>query len=245
MSLIWRGYHRLKGVEEGVLDIPTLMTLYDLMNSGFISHLNCVVSTGKESCVYWGVGRDGSDLAVKVHYILAAQFKRRLKYVVGDPRFRRVKKGMKNLILLWVFKEFKNLQTSYRAGVPVPKPITMKRNVIVMEFIGENGVPAPLLKDCDVGEREYRRLVNLVKKLYRKAKLIHADLSEFNVFKFEEKLILFDFGSAVDVTHPLADEFLSSDLRNINAFFSRKGVKVKDLKKLLAEVKGPELRAGG
>ncbi len=238
MSLIWRGYHKLKGVEEGVLDMPTLMAIYDLMNSGYIDHLNCVVSTGKESCVYWGVGRDGSDLAVKVHYMLAAQFKRRLKYIAGDPRFRRVRKGMKNLILLWVSKEFKNLQTAYRAGVPVPKPIAFKRNVMVMEFVGRGGVPAPLLKDCEVGEREYERLISIVKRLYRKARLVHADLSEFNVFKFGRRLILFDFGSAVDVDHPLAEEFLTSDLININSFFSRRGVEVRGLDALLKEVKG-------
>ena len=95
-----------------------------------------------------------------------------------------------------------------------------------------------MLKDCEVGEREYERLISIVKRLYRKARLVHADLSEFNVFKFGRRLILFDFGSAVDVDHPLAEEFLTSDLININSFFSRRGVEVRGLDALLKEVKG-------
>ena len=42
----------------------------------------------------------------------------------------------------------------------------------------------------------------MVKKLYRKAGLVHADLSEYNIFKFGGEDVLFDMGSAVLTTHP-------------------------------------------
>ena len=35
-----------------------------------------------------------------------------------------------------------------RAGIPIPKCIVLKKNVLVMSFIGENQIPAPKLKDA-------------------------------------------------------------------------------------------------
>jgi serine/threonine-protein kinase RIO1 len=48
-----------------------------------------------------------------------------------------------------------------------------------------------------VDEADYRWTMKMVKTLYRKAGLVHADLSEFNIFKLEDYRVLFDMGSAV------------------------------------------------
>ena len=78
----------------------------------------------------------------------------------------------------------------------------------------------------------------MVGRLYRRARLIHADLSEYNIFKYRGRLILFDFGSAVNVAHPMAEEFLLRDLSNINRFFSKRGVEVMPLDDLYRRVAG-------
>lgn len=224
-------------VVEAVFDKPTLMTLYSIMNAGIFDYLNGVVSTGKEARVYWGVKGD-KDVAVKIYYTVTSSFKNRIMYMIGDPRFVSFKKTSRGLTEVWAKKEFKNLKQAYDAGVRVPKPIYVKSNVLVMEFIGENGRPAPLLAESIVSQRDYYEILEMVKKLYKKANIVHADLSEYNIFKYKGKLILFDFGSGVDIAHPEALEFLIRDINNINRFFLKRGLKVKDARQILREVVG-------
>ena len=224
-------------VVEAVFDKPTLMTLYSIMNAGIFDYLNGVVSTGKEARVYWGVKGD-KDVAVKIYYTVTSSFKNRIMYMIGDPRFVSFKKTGRGLTEVWAKKEFKNLKQAYDAGVRVPKPIYVKSNVLVMEFIGENGRPAPLLAESIVSQRDYYEILEMVKKLYKKANIVHADLSEYNIFKYRGKLILFDFGSGVDIAHPEALEFLIRDINNINRFFLKRGLKIKDARQILREVVG-------
>ncbi|MEM4340626.1 MAG: RIO1 family regulatory kinase/ATPase, partial [Candidatus Nitrosocaldus sp.] len=80
-------------VKEEVFDYSTMLTLYSMMNSGYLAYLNGVVASGKESRVYWGVAEDGSSVAVKIYLVATAEFRHRLQYIVGDPRFKRVKRG--------------------------------------------------------------------------------------------------------------------------------------------------------
>ncbi len=223
-------------VMEEVFDKPTLLTLYYLMNSGVLRILNGVVSSGKEARIYWGVRDDGSSVAVKIYLTTTAEFKKRLPYIVGDPRFGSLKHGSSNIVLIWAQKEYKNLMTAYEFGIPVPKPLAIKRNVLVMEFIGQDGRPDPLLNEVEVRQRDYKTVISLVEKLHNNANLVHADLSEYNIFKHGKNFILFDFGSAVDVRHPLSKEFLKRDINNINRFFIKRGLKVKPLDDLLKRV---------
>jgi RIO kinase 1 len=56
--------------------------------------------------------------------------------------------------------------------------------------------------------------------LYREARLVHADLSEYNIL-YHEKPYLIDMGQAVTLDHPQARTFLVRDIRNLNRYFSR------------------------
>jgi len=225
-------------VLEEVFDLPTLTTVHHLMNSRVFHYLNGVVSTGKEARVYCGVREDGSNVAVKIYLTVTAEFRKRLIYIIGDPRFKSVKKDIKHLVYLWAKKEYKNLKTNYYAGISCPEPYIVSKNVLVMQFIGNNGVSAPLLRDVNVNNQDYRRILLFMKKMYKDTRLIHADLSEYNIFKFNRKLIFFDFGSAVYNTHPKADEFLTRDINNINHFFKRRDVDVLSIEESLKMVKG-------
>lgn len=225
-------------VLEEVFDLPTLTTLHHLMNKKIFHYLNGVISAGKEARVYWGVREDGSNVAVKIYLTITAEFRKRLVYISGDPRFKSVKKDIKSLVYLWARKEYKNLKITYNAGIPCPKPYTVSKNVLVMQFIGNKGISAPLLREVDVTSQDYRRILLLMKKMYKDTRLIHADLSEYNIFKFRKKLIFFDFGAAVYNSHPNADEFLIRDINNINRFFERQDVDVFSKEESLKLVKG-------
>ena len=72
-----------------------------------------------------------------------------------------------------------------QANIKCPEPIFLRSHVLVMRFIGESGFPAPLLKDAVITESRARTLyydcVKICHRIFNLAKLVHADLSEFNM----------------------------------------------------------------
>jgi len=215
---------------EEVFDNRTVMSLYQLINRGYIEGMRGVVKAGKESRIYWAKGTKGEDLAVKIYLTSSAEFRKSmLQYIHGDPRFK-VGRDHRLMVYTWAQKEYKNLVEAARAGVRVPKPIYVYENILIMEFIGEDGVPAPLLRDLPGGEVTadlYREVAEEVDKLYRTAGLVHADLSEYNIMvPGPGSVTLIDFGQAVTKEHPMADDFLKRDVANVIRFFRRAGAEV-------------------
>lgn len=50
------------------------------------------------------------------------------------------------MVRLWAEKELRNLTRMFNVGLPVPEPKILKSHVLLMEFIGKDGWPAPKLK---------------------------------------------------------------------------------------------------
>lgn len=221
------GFKKNKVINE-VLDKKTIMILYNMIKGQIISYVNGAVSAGKESVLFWGVNKDENDIALKIYLVTTSNFKKRAPYIIGDPRFSKIKKGTRNLVNLWAQKEYRNLSSCYDSGISVPKPIYLSENVLAMEFIGNKGSPAPLLLESKVDYNDYLSAILILKKMYKISHLVHGDFSEYNIFKTGTSLIAFDLGSAVDVRHPKSEEFLKRDISNITKFFSKRGVSVED-----------------
>jgi RIO kinase 1 len=77
-----------------------------------------------------------------------------------------------------------------------------------------------------------------VKRLYQKAKLVHGDLSEYNIMMWKGKIVIFDMSQSVSIQHPMADFMLIRDLTNLNRFFSRLNVKVYSVEEFHKKVVG-------
>jgi len=230
-----------RDVLEEVFDRSTLMIIYDFMNKGIIDEIHGVQSAGKEARVYWGKDKQGNELAIKIYLTVSAEFKKgMLKYIEGDPRFKHVKRGTRSLISAWAQKEYRNLEQATAARVRVPKPIAVKNNVLIMEFIGENGDVAPSLKELPPKNpaKIYQTIIGYLKRLYGKAELVHGDLSEYNIMVYKGKPILFDVAQAVSLEHPMADFLMRRDLTNLNKFFSRLGVDVPTVEETYKQVTG-------
>ncbi|MFQ5711289.1 MAG: serine protein kinase RIO [Candidatus Geothermarchaeales archaeon] len=224
---------------EEVFDRKTLFILYRMINEGIIEIVHGIVASGKEARIYVAETSRGEAAAVKIFLTATAEFRRgRLKYIVGDPRFEGVSTRSRKLIYAWASKEYKNLLKAHGCGVNVPKPLHHEGNVLVMEFIGRDFIPASTLRERErLSERLFKQVMNQTRRLYQKAGLIHADLSEFNIFYFNRKAILFDFAQAVLKGHPMAEQFLVRDVSNILNFFSRRGLGVWSLEEAMNWVK--------
>jgi len=211
-------------VLEGVFDRATLLAIEELIARKDLGDLNGVVNAGKEAGVYYGEDTRGKPVAVKIYLISASDFRKRIGYIAGDRRFGKLPSGSREIIYLWTRKEFKNLQIAENAGVRVPRPIAFHKNILVMEYIGTPPGPAPTFAETEVDESDYDWTFETIRTLWKGAGLVHADFSEFNVFKAGEERVLFDMGSAVLSSHPQAEEFLKRDVANMVRFFRKRGI---------------------
>ena len=232
---LYDGFKKNKTINE-VLDKPTVLTIYEMIKSQILSYVNGVIRAGKESVVFWAVSPDNDDIALKTYLISTSSFKKRASYISGDPRFSRIKSGTRNLVYLWAKKEYQNLTSCIGCGIPVVKPIAVRKNVLVLEFIGKNGVPEKTLVECQVNKKDYKSAILLIEQLYKKAHLVHGDFSEYNIFKTKNGLKIFDLGSAVDATHPNTIEFLKRDINNITNFFVKRGLTVENPADILERI---------
>ena len=220
---------------EEVFDGRTLTTVMHLLNRGRLRELQGAVKSGKESRIYRGIDMKGGDVAVKIYLTSSAIFRQgRLKYIRGDPRFKDIPHDTRSLIDQWASKEFKNLQLAKEAGLAVPTPIYVEKNVLLMEFIGKNGVPAPHLREVPLQAASswYDKIVEMVKDLYDKAKLVHGDLSEYNILVPDGYPMLIDFAQAVTIEHPEAREFLKRDIENLNNYFKGLNVRTRSFERM-------------
>jgi len=228
---------------EEVFDKSTLMIVYRLLNRGYLKSIFGVVRSGKESRLYWGLGKRKKPVAIKIYLTTSAVFKSgRMMYIKGDERFKSTRRDTRSLVNLWALKEFRNLQQAKQAGIRVPSPLKVEGNVLLMEFIGRNGVPAPLLRETPLNHpgAVYDRIAENVRRLYQKAHLIHGDLSEYNIMLVNLRPVIFDFAQAVPPEHPMARIFLERDLIHLNSYFSRIGVKVPSIDRLTSWVTGED-----
>ena len=67
--------------------------------------------------------------------------------------------------------------------------------------------------------------------MYHDCKLVHADLSEYNILYHQQQLWIIDVSQSVEHDHPAAFEFLRKDLKNVGDFFGSYGVRCLNLRR--------------
>lgn len=232
-----------RATSEQVLDPRTRMLLLQMINRNIVSEIHGCLSTGKEANVYYSLlfpdEEDATPVhrAIKVYKTSILVFKDRDKYVTGEFRFRQgySKSNNRAMVKLWAEKEMRNLRRIYAAGIPCPEPVYLRLHVMVMGFLGNSkGVAAPRLKDVefDIPNPEkrwhelYMELLGYMRVMYQTCRLVHADLSEYNMLYHKNKLHIIDVSQSVEHDHPRSLEFLRMDIKNISDFFRRKSVDV-------------------
>ncbi|MFW9936560.1 MAG: serine protein kinase RIO [Candidatus Thorarchaeota archaeon] len=220
-----------KAAIESVFDERTVFQLNKVLTNGPLSRIEGIVSAGKEANVYLAYNQENKEVAVKIYKVDSNTSKWMRNYIIGDPRFKKIPNNISKIIFLWANKEFKNLKRAYSAGLSVPEPIFVKNNILIMEYIGFESIPAPRLKDVkDVKDpvNLLNQLLFFIKNLYQKAKLVHGDLSEFNILYHNQKPVIIDISQAVTIEHPKAIIYLERDIKNIFNYFKKLGITLPD-----------------
>ncbi len=220
---------------SGVFDEKTRLNLYRLLSKKQIQ-IQSLINEGKESVVFSGLTQDKEWVAIKVYRTQVMDFKKISKYLIGDPRFGEISRNRRVFIYTWCRREYKNLQTAYDGGVSCPRPITSSENVLIMSFIGENGLVAPRMIDVNLENPQevYELIIDNMKKL-SKAGLTHGDLSVYNIL-FKNGPVFIDFSHSTTPKNPLTMELLRRDVENINSYFTKLNIRVIDSEKLYKDL---------
>ena len=229
-------------VFDQVFDRLTLMALFKLMKSGVVDTIDYPIARGKEAHVFHGTSLEGNVVAVKIFHTSNAVFKNLVQYIEGDQRFVGLKRKHRDLVEIWVRKEFRNLRRLHKWGLAVPKPLDVHKNVLVMEYIGTQDGPAPKLREVELQDPEkvYDSLVTFLAITWQKAQLVHGDFSPYNILYHDNQPVVIDVGQAVIDSHPKAQEFLIRDVKNIVDWANKSGIEA-DFTECLYEVLNKDL----
>lgn len=204
------------------------------------------VKGGKEANVYCCAAHPGTGLALIAAKIYRPREFRQLRNdaryrlgrsyldaagkVVRDEKLlaavrKKTSTGRELVHTSWLEHEFQTLKLLYAAGVDVPRPVSHGNNTILMEYLGEAGLPAPALQAVRLEPGEagplFERLLHNVELMLAHGR-IHGDLSAFNVLYWEGDVRLIDFPQAVTPTeNPDAFDLLERDLRRLCQYFER------------------------
>ncbi|KAM6918425.1 serine/threonine-protein kinase RIO1 isoform 2-T2 [Xenentodon cancila] len=223
------------------------MILFKMLSRGAISEINGCVSTGKEANVYYASTLAGDSRAIKIYKTSILLFKDRDKYVSGEFRFRHgyCRGNPRKMVRTWAEKEMRNLIRLQTAGIPSPEPLLLRSHVLLMSFIGKDNMPAPSLKNASFSESKARELylqvVQNMRKMFQDARLVHADLSEFNMLYHNGDAYIIDVSQSVEHDHPHALEFLRKDCSNVNEFFVKHSVAIMTVRELFDFVTDPSI----
>jgi len=210
---------------ENVLDHDTLMSLIKLEEREILEKMYGTIESGKESLVFLADTPEGDRVLVKIYMNQAGGFRDMEQYLRGDKRFRNIKSGRRSIINEWCKKEFKNLKKASKI-LRCPEAIAFQKNILVMEFIGREFSPFPKLKDVEIENPggALRKTLREIEELWKEEKLVHGDLSEYNMLVNDKgELIWIDFSQGVHKTHPEAVNLLKRDIENVVKFFNEQG----------------------
>lgn len=203
------------------------------VKAGLIDAFGKSLGVGKEADVFEALTPQSSRVAVKFHRLGRISF-----------RQTRRKRGYVAEHAGWLFqsrsaaeKEFQALRLVYENGVAVPEPLSQNRHAIVMGII--EGAELANWKRLKNPEKVLRRVLLNVRKVFVKACVVHADLSEYNIIlKDDGHVLIIDWPQFVTTEHPNAMELLERDVKNVLSFFSRRFRVKPNLEKVLEYVSG-------
>ena len=210
-----------------------------------------ILKSGKEADVHvvrrWVPGENLGDTDSTAVYMAAKRFRdpehRMFHRDAGYLEGRRVRRsremramarrtgfGRQLISGQWAAAEFNALGELWGLGLPVPYPVQIDGNEVLMEFIGdqgESGSAAPRLAQT---RPEPALLKDLFEQFHASVSALalrgwaHGDLSPYNTLLHHDRLVIIDWPQIVDIIgNPRGPEFLQRDCHNMCAWFASRG----------------------
>ncbi|MCW4045608.1 MAG: serine/threonine protein kinase [Candidatus Bathyarchaeota archaeon] len=198
------------------------LSINAFVKAGLIDAFGQILGVGKEADVYDALTPMGTRIAVKFHRLGRISF-----------RQTRRKRGYAAERASWLFqsrlaaeKEFHAMKLVYAHCVAVPEPLSQNRHAIAMGMI--EGAELARWRELPDPAKVLREILGNVKRAYVEARVVHADLSEYNVILNQDMhVLIIDWPQYVVADHPNAQELLRRDVENLLSFFGRRyGLKV-------------------
>ena len=225
-----------------------LIHLDPLLRHHLITEVVRPIKSGKEAVVYCcraheSLGREWAAAKVYRPYETRG-FKKDQIYQQGRERGarpdartlralgKRTRHGRLHKFDAWITHEEKTLELLRTAGADVPELLDRTGPVILMEYVGDEETPAPVLLGVELEPEEagtiYRRLLWNIELFLTKHR-VHADLSAYNILYWRRRAVIIDFPQAVDPRYnDDAFDLLVRDLENLNAYFVEYAIEVVD-----------------
>jgi RIO kinase 1 len=170
-----------------------------------------------------GMYRQGRDLIMADGVRLNGSDDREMRAVAKNTAFGKSVKHTS-----WLMHEYTTLNTLYQAGAAVPRPWAIGNNTILMAYIGDEDIAAPMLNTVRLEPDEVEPLFDEVMRnveLLLQHGLIHGDLSAYNILYWDGVITLIDFPQVADVrSNPDAHFILQRDIVRICEYFAQQGL---------------------
>jgi len=222
----YEGYKLTMGAHD-------ILALKALVDKNVIEKFGKSLGVGKESDVYDALTPDGTQVAVKIHRLGRTSF-RDVKRKRGYTTQHLYTPDWHKRSALAAKREYIALRLLEPHDIAAPKPLARNRHILVMSMIEG----AELYRYSTIADpgAVLEEILDNMRLAYQDAKVIHADLSPYNVIlQPDQHILIIDWPQYIRPDHPNAEALLKRDVRNVLGFFEYSGKP--DLEKALTFVK--------
>ncbi|MHA1132464.1 MAG: RIO1 family regulatory kinase/ATPase domain-containing protein [Candidatus Helarchaeota archaeon] len=195
------------------------LALNELVKNDILASFGKSRGIGKEADVYEGLTPHGDSVVIKIHRLGRTSFRqtKRLRTYTADRHH-----------LSWLYasrlaaeREYEALQILFPLKIAVPKPYGQNRHILIMSNIV--GDDLFIIKELPNAGNIFETIIKNLVKVYQRGRIIHGDLSEFNIIITPDlKPLIIDWPQWVSITHPNASFLLKRDVINLCTFFEKK-----------------------
>ncbi|UCC33677.1 MAG: serine/threonine protein kinase [Candidatus Bathyarchaeota archaeon] len=196
------------------------LALKELVDKNIIEKFGKPLGVGKESDVYDALAPGGAQVAVKIHRLGRTSF-REVRRKRGYTAQHSDTPNWHKQSVVAARKEHIALKLLAPYGMVAPGPIARSRHILVMSMIeGAELYRYPAISNLKVVMRE---ILDNIRLAYQRAKIIHADLSPYNIIlQPNQHILIIDWPQYIRIDHPNAKSLLERDLKNVLDFFKRR-----------------------
>ena len=167
--------------------------------------------------------REGRELVNSLGITIKNRDNREMRAVKNGTSF-----GAELKHVSWLMHEYITLQRLHRMGAAVPQPIASSENAILMGYIGDRHRPAPALTGVQLPHAEAALLFDEVMRnveLMLAHRMIHGDLSAYNILYWAGAVTLIDFPQVtMSESNHNAYLIFERDVRRVCDYFTTQGV---------------------